>query len=213
MANVPLSEPTVIVVPELIVGRFVGNASSVPVGLLEKTSDPAPLLSVVSVPMVTPPITTSSELPDVAPVTLIVSFVDVVPEYVLALYVTEPVAELLGSVSDAVSTVLAERLPPPDQLVEPIELVPEVAAANVPLSEPTVTAAPAAILVGKFAGNVCCEPVGLLERAKVPAPVLSVVSVPIVTPPMATSSVLPAAAPLTLMVRLVVAVPPQPEPV
>jgi hypothetical protein len=48
---VPLSEPTVIVMPELI----VGNAISVSVGLLEKTTDPAPLLSVVSVLTMTPP--------------------------------------------------------------------------------------------------------------------------------------------------------------
>jgi hypothetical protein len=48
---VRLSEPTVIVMPELI----VGNAISVSVGLLEKTTDPAPLLSVVSVLTMTPP--------------------------------------------------------------------------------------------------------------------------------------------------------------
>lgn len=40
-----------IVMPELI----VGNAISVSVGLLEKTTDPAPLLSVVSVLTMTPP--------------------------------------------------------------------------------------------------------------------------------------------------------------
>jgi hypothetical protein len=76
---VPLSDPTAIVDPELTVGKFGGSDCSVPVGLLDKVSVPAPVLSVVRVLTVVPSITTSSGLLAVAPVTLTVSFVVVVP--------------------------------------------------------------------------------------------------------------------------------------
>jgi len=76
---VPLSVPTVIVEPALIVGKFDGSGCSVPVGLLDSVSVPAPVLSVVSVPTVVPSMTTSSGLLAAAPVTLTVNFVVAVP--------------------------------------------------------------------------------------------------------------------------------------
>ena len=60
VANEPLSVPTVIAVPAVTdVGKFAGKAVSLESGLLDSTSLPAPLASVVIVPTSTPPTDTS----------------------------------------------------------------------------------------------------------------------------------------------------------
>lgn len=193
----PLRVPTVIVEPEVIAGR-----------LIETVSVPAPPLSVVNVPTVVPFTTTSSELLAVAPVTFTVNELVFVPCDLVLVNVTVPVAELLESVKEAVSVVVCEWWQPPEDPSPSPSLSPVlVPAANDPLSGPTVTAAPAAMLVGKFDGSDCCEPVGLLENVTVPAPLASVVKVPIVTPPIAMLSAVFAASPETVTVRLVVELP------
>lgn len=173
----PLSVPTVIVEPDVIVGRPV-----------ETVSVPAPLVSVVNVPTLVPFTTTSSELLAVAPITFTVNELDFVPCDLVLANVAVPVAELAESVNDADSVVACEWWQPPEDpspspSLSPLPVL--VPAANEPLSVPTVTAAPAAMFVGKFDGSDCCEPVGLLENVTVPAPVASVVKVPTVTPPIA----------------------------
>ena len=83
-----------------------------------------------------------------------------------------------------------------------------VDADNVPVSDvPTVTAVPAVTLVGKPVGSDCWVLVGSLDRARVPLPELSVVIVPTTVLPMETFSVLLAAAPVTVTVKVVTVVP------
>ena len=70
--------------------------------------------------------------------------------------------------------------------------------ANVPLSVPTVTVDPAETLVGKSVGSACSVSVGSLDNTNEPAPVSSVVSWPTKVSSIDTSSVVLAAAPVTL---------------
>jgi len=94
---------------------------------------------------------------------------------------------------------------PPSQ--PPLGVV-EAAEVKVPVSVvPTVTDVPAVMLVGKPEGSDCWVPVGLLDRAKVPSPELSVVIVPTTVLPIETLSVLLAAAPVTLTENVVTVVP------
>jgi hypothetical protein len=116
---------------------------------------------------------------------------DVLPFAVYDLKVAEPVAVPVESVSGAFNVVFWLVL----------------FDASVPVSEPTVTTELAPIVVGKFAGSATWVPVGLLDRARDPAPDASVVTVPTTVPSIATLSVLFAVVPLTLTLKFVVAVP------
>jgi hypothetical protein len=80
-ANVPCSVPTETVVPDAIV-KPAGNCCCDPVGLLDSTSVPAPVLSVVIVPTDVPPMVTGSVLLAVAPVTEMVNRFTVTPNSV-----------------------------------------------------------------------------------------------------------------------------------
>ena len=200
-AKVPVSVvPTVTEVPATtLVGKPEGSDCRVPVGSLDSASVPSPELSVVIVPSTELPIETLSVLLAAAPLTLTVNVVTVTPSAVAVWYVAVPVSVPSVSVSAAVSVVPCET---------GLQPVLDVVAANVPVSDvPTVTAVPAATLVGKPVGSDCCVPVGSLDRASVPSPELSVVIVPTTVLPIETLSVLLAAAPLTLTENVVTVVP------
>jgi len=79
-ASVALNVPTVITELALIVvGKFAGSASWVPVGLLDRASEPAPVASVVIVPTTVPSTATLRVLFAVVPLTLTLKFVVAVP--------------------------------------------------------------------------------------------------------------------------------------
>jgi hypothetical protein len=187
-ANAPPSEPTVTAVLAVTPVGTVVKDFSVPVGFVEKTAVAAPVLSVVTWPIVVVPITTSSVVLAVAPVTLSANVVAVTPCFVTVLKVAVPLALLFWSVSAAVRVVCCDDSHPPSVFV---------GAANAPLSEPIVMAVLAATPVGAVV-NACSVPVGFVEKTAVAAPVLSVVIWPTVVVPITTFSVLLAAAPVTL---------------
>ena len=86
-----------------------------PVGLLERARDPAPVAPVVMVPTTVPSIATLSVLFAVVPLTLTLKFVVAVPVEVddfVTVYVTVPVAALFaGSVNVPDSEVCAWHPP------------------------------------------------------------------------------------------------------
>lgn len=88
-----------------------------------------------------------------------------------------------------------------------LAVVPVAVAVSGPVSEPTDTIVPGRMHLGKFVGNADSVPVGLLDKTNVPAPVPSVVMVPIRQLPIMTFSVVPAAAPVTVTENVVVVTP------
>jgi hypothetical protein len=222
-ANAPLNVPTDTVVPGTMhFGKFAGSDSSVPVGLLDKTSVPAPVASVVMVPTTVFPIVTLSVVLAAAPVTLTEKVVVATPLAVLTWKLTVPAAFVFdGSASVAVSEALGACPVPVGGWAVPAGGCPVppgagphapgggggggvgfVATANVPLSAPTEISVPAAT-VGKPVGNACWPPVGLLESTSVPAPLAFVIRVPTTVVPIVTVSDVLAAAPVTLMQSVV----------